>query len=339
MSVRFADLVRESSRELSLRELLEQPVTELIGVSAAAASALSSLTIGSIFDLGTSSVFARASAALAAADSDVQLVPQDILGTSGAGVPPEDVPGLPLGRLHGVSQAVASALTAALSVSTIRELALWPPRRVAHEMVGVALGTDLGDTEERAADELRPAFGEYPTERVYYDTLFMLGTDAAQAQQPLSAPLSLAKLVQRAGVSVRRRSTYAFGLGLRPTRSADQRSSRHLTAPMRCVCPHAQGAASPCCADTGLPNGCRIAKCRRGLPTRGVPLRASAIPAGIPERSRPSLRVGVTPRAPSPSAGDDQSAASSKRPLEVVADCFAQSDRNGVADLPCDRSA
>ena len=194
MSVRFADLVRESSRELSLRELLEQPVTELIGVSAAAASALSSLTIGSIFDLGTSSVFARASAALAAADSDVQLVPQDILGTSGAGVPPEDVPGLPIGRLHGVSQTVASALTAALSVSSIRELALWPPRRVAHEMVGVALGTDLGDTEERAADELRPAFGEYPTERVYYDTLFMLGTDATQAQQPLSAPLSLAKL-------------------------------------------------------------------------------------------------------------------------------------------------
>jgi len=194
MSVHFADLVRESSRELSLRELLEQPVTELIGVSAGAASALSTLTIGSIFDLGTSSVFARASAALAAADSDVQLVPQDILGTSGAGVPPEDVPGLPIGRLHGVSQAVASALTAALSVSTIRELALWPPRRVAHEMVGVALGTDLGDTEERAAEELRPAFGEYPTERVYYDTLFMLGTDAAQAQHPLSAPLSLAKL-------------------------------------------------------------------------------------------------------------------------------------------------
>lgn len=48
MSVRFADLVREASRELSLRELLEQPVTELIGVSADAASALSSLTVGSI---------------------------------------------------------------------------------------------------------------------------------------------------------------------------------------------------------------------------------------------------------------------------------------------------
>lgn len=194
MSVRFADLVRESSRELSLRELLEQPVTELIGVSAAAASALASLTIGSIFDLGTSSVFARASAALAAAGSDVPLVTQDILGPSGAGVAPEDVPGLPIVRLHGVSQATASAITAGLSVTTIRELALWPPRRVAHEMVGVALGTDLGDAEERSADELRPAFGEYPTERVYYDTLFMLGTDAAQAQQPLSAPLSLEKL-------------------------------------------------------------------------------------------------------------------------------------------------
>lgn len=194
MSVRFADLVRESSRELSLRELLEQPVTELIGVSPDAASALSSLTIGSIFDLGTSSVFARASAALTAAGSDVQLVPQDILGPSGSGVAPEDVPALPIVRLQGVSQAAAAAITSALAVTTIRELALWPPRRVAHEMVGVALGTDLGDSEERSADELRPAFGEYPTERVYYDTLFMLGTDATQAQQPLSAPLSLEKL-------------------------------------------------------------------------------------------------------------------------------------------------
>ncbi|MFC7788092.1 hypothetical protein ACU045_03830 [Microbacterium sp. MAHUQ-60] len=194
MSVRFADLVRESSRELSLRELLEQPVTELIGVSPDAASALSSLTIGSIFDLGTSSVFARASAALSAAGSDVQLVPQDILGPSGSGVAPEDVPALPIVRLQGISQAAAAAITAALAVTTIRELALWPPRRVAHEMVGVSLGTDLGDSEERSADELRPAFGEYPTERVYYDTLFMLGTDATQAQQPLSAPLSLEKL-------------------------------------------------------------------------------------------------------------------------------------------------
>jgi hypothetical protein len=48
---RFAESVRSSSADLSPRELLEQPVTELLGVGQEAASALQSIDIQTIFDL------------------------------------------------------------------------------------------------------------------------------------------------------------------------------------------------------------------------------------------------------------------------------------------------
>ena len=118
----------------------------------------------------------------------------------GSAVPVSEVPSLPLNRLQGVSQAVGTALSSALDAQTIRDLALWPPRQVAHELVSVAVGTDFGDTAEETAEELRPALGEYPTERVYYDTLVMLGTEPPQNQTPLAQPLSLEQLGRWLGV-------------------------------------------------------------------------------------------------------------------------------------------
>ncbi|MCU1440498.1 MAG: hypothetical protein JWP85_1495 [Rhodoglobus sp.] len=191
MASRFPESVRASSTDLSLRQLLEQPVTELLGVGQDAATALQSINVRTIFDLGSSSTFARASSALSAASSDVSLLSTDILGPTGSGVPASEAPDLPLSRLHGISQAVGAALTSALDAPTIRDFALWPPRQVAHDLVSVAVGTDLGDTDEDTAEELRPALGEYPTERVYYDKLIMLGTEAPQNQVPLTQPLSL----------------------------------------------------------------------------------------------------------------------------------------------------
>ena len=49
---RFAESVRSPSADLSLRELLEQPVTELLGVGQDAATALQSIGVQTIFDLG-----------------------------------------------------------------------------------------------------------------------------------------------------------------------------------------------------------------------------------------------------------------------------------------------
>ena len=194
MTSRFAESVRSPSADLSLRELLEQPVTELLGVGQDAATAVQSIGVQTIFDLGSSATFAQASSALAAASSDLGMLASDVLDAAGSAVPVSEVPSLPLNRLQGVSQAVGTALSSALDAQTIRDLALWPPRQVAHELVSVAVGTDFGDTAEETAEELRPALGEYPTERVYYDTLVMLGTEPPQNQTPLAQPLSLEQL-------------------------------------------------------------------------------------------------------------------------------------------------
>ena len=62
-------------------------------------------------------------------------------------------------------------------------------------MVGNSAGTQLEDGEDEAAERLRPQLGEYPTERVYFDTLIMLGMAAPTASVPLSGPLSLDSIV------------------------------------------------------------------------------------------------------------------------------------------------
>lgn len=193
MAPRFADSVRSSSANLSVRELLEQPVTELLGVGPAAATALQAIDVRTIFDLGTSAVFAQASSAVAASSSDLGLLAGDVLDAEGSLVPVSDVADLPLPRLQSLTEGAATALSEALDAPTIRDFALWPPRRVAHDLVSVAAGTDLGDAED-SAEELRPVLGEFPTERVYYDTLVLLGTEPPQDQTPLERPLSLGQL-------------------------------------------------------------------------------------------------------------------------------------------------
>ena len=193
MAFTLNDVVRESSADLSLRELLVQPVTELLGVGSDAAKALHAIQVDTIFDLGSSAVFAKAAAVLAAASSDLALLPGDAISPAGSQVPAAAAPVLPLDRLQGVSQPVGNALTASLDAPTIRDFALWPPRQVAHQLVGIASGTDLAEIED-TADELRPKLGDYPTERVYYDALVMLGTQAPQNQTPLIQPLSLDQL-------------------------------------------------------------------------------------------------------------------------------------------------
>lgn len=188
MASGFSDSVRASSSQLSVRELLQQPVSELLGVTQGAATALGSLGIDTIFDLGSSTIFAQASAALAALSSDLGTLPGDLVDE---GLAVGAIPTLPVSALRSLTDGEAAALSAALDVATVRELALWPPRHLAHEMVSYAAGTNLDALAEETAEELRPRMGEYPTERVYYDTLVMLRTEPNANLTPLSQPLSL----------------------------------------------------------------------------------------------------------------------------------------------------
>lgn len=52
------EVVRHSSADIELYELLKKPSSELLGVSTTAATALNELGIETIFDLGTSNLFA-----------------------------------------------------------------------------------------------------------------------------------------------------------------------------------------------------------------------------------------------------------------------------------------
>ena len=61
-------------------------------------------------------------------------------------------------------------------------------------MVSTAAGTTVDLDEAAQAEELRPRFGEYPTERVYYDTLVMLAMEANPNVQPFQQPLSLEQI-------------------------------------------------------------------------------------------------------------------------------------------------
>ena len=192
------DHLRSAHSGLGLLQVLQLPTTALLGVDTNAGAALATAGIRTIFDLGTSALFAQAATAANLAATGFGDVPHDLLKDTVTDPQVGAVAALPLAALRVLSDQNAAALGAALAVETIKEFAFWPPRMVAHDMAGQAAGTRLGDQSEQedaAADKLRPRFGEYPTERVYFKTLIMLGMAEAAASTPLSDPLLLDAIV------------------------------------------------------------------------------------------------------------------------------------------------
>ncbi|HZX76072.1 hypothetical protein [Lysobacter sp.] len=177
---------------LTLDETLQKPVSALLGVSDEAATALQRVGISSIFELGSSWLFAHASAAIAARDI-AEPAPAPLLEDV-AQVPADQIPGLPLRHLRGLSDEDATAISQALDVQSLREFALWPPRHIAQRLLSMASGAD-GEVEDVHAEALRPRLGEYPTERVYYESLVMLGMATDASQQPLTGTIPLQPVI------------------------------------------------------------------------------------------------------------------------------------------------
>ena len=126
-------------------------------------------------------------------------LPSDLLKKSAKWTTPSDLPGLPLDSLQGVFHTVADALKSALDVDNLRDLVSWPPRQVARQLLNGELNPQASNGEDPLSERLRPALGEYPTERVYYDKLVMLGMADTQNLSPLSGRLSLETGLQQAG--------------------------------------------------------------------------------------------------------------------------------------------
>lgn len=219
----FDDGLRSPHVGLSLLEILQLPTSALLGVNVGAADSLEAVGIRTVFDLGTSALFAQAVTADGLAAAGLGDIPRDLLNDTVAEIEVAAVPSLPLSALRALTTQAATDLQAALDVQTIKELANWPPRVIAHAMVGEAAGTRLQDVEDAAADKLRPQLGEYPTERVYFNKLVMLGMPDPSSATALSDPLSLDAIVDQplgfgkpaiGGLAIYAQSWFAQGITL-----------------------------------------------------------------------------------------------------------------------------
>lgn len=138
-SVSIAERLKTGFSALAIDEVLQLPASNLMGVSQDAADALKNIGVQTIFDLGSSWLFANALAAIEAAPQERGAAGTPLL----EGSPPAtvgDAASLPLESLRGISDADAAALKQALALQTIRDFALWPPRRVAQGLMSVGGG-------------------------------------------------------------------------------------------------------------------------------------------------------------------------------------------------------
>lgn len=187
------DHLKAGFQGLALDEILQKPTSALFGVSDAAATALKRVGVETVFDLGASWLFANAASAMTLDSAEPGASGTHLLEPP-APDEPEDAASRELEALRGMSDEDAAQIRQALGIQTIREFALWPPRQVAQRLLGEASGSII-EGEDVHAEALRPRLGEYPTERVYYDSLVMLGMAASANAQPLTGTISLQPVV------------------------------------------------------------------------------------------------------------------------------------------------
>lgn len=200
----YSNFLRSGFEELDTHDLLRSPLSVLIDVQPAAILELRKVGISSVFDLGSSWLFANARAASAARDASTAtgrfgLAPNDWLQTSAPATNREQISSLGLENLRGIEAADVSILKTSMGVATIREFGLWPPHQFAARLISESYGTSA-DLDDLSSESLRPRFGEYPTERVYYKRLVMLDMGLGNLPlKELNGPVSLNKAIGAAG--------------------------------------------------------------------------------------------------------------------------------------------
>ena len=178
-----ARLVKIDIANLEGRKLLQESILMLNGVSEEAAKTLEdALKIKSIFDLALAHHFnvARAlvdtGSPLEAAFLQQGFVPGDALRGDPSKIKLENLKNADIAELNFGDETTALKLQKALEIKTIRDLALWPPFQNARQIMLATFDPSRlsknGSDPEAPAD-LIPATGNYPTERVYYSSVFL----------------------------------------------------------------------------------------------------------------------------------------------------------------------
>ena len=177
----YRDLLRSGSAGLEINDVLRSSPRVLLGVESFAVETLASLGVESVFDLALSSTFAGAETVLRAAEDPatpsarVGRLPSDLFAAP-AGTALVDVPGLDVEALRALAGTLAGNVREAFDVTSIRDLALWPPYTAARRILAEASGTaDAAD--DVTPGDLLPMSGRYPTERAYYSTFVVADVD------------------------------------------------------------------------------------------------------------------------------------------------------------------
>lgn len=162
----------------SVTQLLMRPVSTLLDVSSDGAKVLESLGIITIFDLAASSIFDSARQIVLAASQPPGLgtdhIAGDFVDSSYRDRTPRAVAAASLAAMRSIGEVTAKKIKDVLGLSTIQELANWPPYRVARSILNDAYGlspTTLDDPER--PDDLIPIARRYATERIQYDVIVM----------------------------------------------------------------------------------------------------------------------------------------------------------------------
>lgn len=200
--------IRTEFRNLTLRELLHQSTHVLLGVNQNTANTLKKLEVNTVFDLATSVIFDTATKLVNAGNNLKSALYQYgsptadmVREAEAAGKRIEELQFLPISLLQSIPQSEVANVAAQLDVQTVRDLAFYPPYRVAVRLLNAVYFPENQENfdPERPAD-LLPKSGEYPTERVQYTTLLMdeikIGDDdtITNIVSPEFKPLDLAKL-------------------------------------------------------------------------------------------------------------------------------------------------
>lgn len=177
MNTHYSSAVESAHASESPRELLRSDVTVLVGVDDDAKQALESIDVSNIHDLATSPVFdvARAVYETASSGNPAGGTDQTTAVTAANRLADGDLSELAaadIERLEGVDADAATALSSALGVTTVRDLAEWPPYEGARRILGALTGVGA-QTDQGVPESLVPVARKYATEQSFYTKVYL----------------------------------------------------------------------------------------------------------------------------------------------------------------------
>ncbi|MGI5242118.1 hypothetical protein [Dactylosporangium sp. CA-139066] len=206
--------------DLEIREVLQSPPSVLLGVTDAAEATLAQLAVGTVYDLALAGAFRDAIRLVeAAADPGTILArhgvpPSDLIVVPTPAPSLADLPGAAAATLVAVPDALGGALQTTMSVTSVRDLAQWPPYLAAVKILIEALAPGRSKRYDvDAPADLIARSGEFAAHQVRYTSTVLIESKPSSALQWHGGPIDVTSLDEAGFNGV------AYGAVLRFTQS------------------------------------------------------------------------------------------------------------------------